>query len=270
MKNHKIAPKSTRTSSSETPDDYSIYLPCDRLRTTDLPFRIADYREEGIFTDEEQSALAEKHGLSADHIKELSLLVGNTLDVENYVTFIRISRSRVQRNLETSFNRGRLRAKPLLDDIDIINQVFAALSLPHFVPMAGDPSEVVHMAGPPEAIWGTGNRDLAISEPRIPITLNVARKVLVPDNHNDEYDGRRRFIVQQCCYVALDAGWRLSFTTDTSLNGDKRTGPLVELIKDVLRLVTDPPQLISGETIVKDLYHAHDSIIANGDHPALR
>lgn len=235
-----------------------------------MPFRIADYREAGIFTDEEQGALAEKHGLSAEHVKELSLLVGNALDAANYAAFIRISRSRVQRRLEKAFNGGRLRAKPLLGDVGVINQVFAALSLPYFVPMPEDSSDAVHMAGPPEAIWGIGNRDLAISGPHIPVTLNVARMVLVPDNRRNEYDSRRRFVVQQCCYVALDAGWPLSFTTDATLAGDQRTGRLVELIKDVLQLVTDPPQRTSGETIVDDLEHARSSIIANGDHPALR
>ena len=259
-----------RASSRETTDDYSIYLPSDWVRKTDMPFRIFDYREEGIFTDEEQGVLAEKHGLSAQHVKELSLLVGNALDVGNYATFIRISRSEVKRNLEKAFNGERLRADPLLDDIGVINQVFAALSLPYFVPMPEDSSDAVHMAGPPEAIWGTGTRDMAISGPHIPVTLNVAHKVLVPDNRNEEYDSRRRFVVQQCCYVALDAGWPLSFTTDASLTRDQRTGRLVELIKDVLRLVTAPPQLISGETIIGDIKIARSSIARNGDHPALR
>ncbi|SDJ44657.1 hypothetical protein SAMN05421850_1332 [Lutimaribacter saemankumensis] len=235
-----------------------------------MPFRIADYREAGIFRDEEQRTLAEKHGLSAEHVNELSLLVGNALDVGSYVTFVRISRSRVQRDLERAFNRERLRADPLLDDIGVLNQVFAALSLPYFVPMPEDSSDAVHMAGPPEAIWGTGTRDLAISGPHIPVTLNVARKVLVPDNRRNEYDSRRRFVVQQCCYVALDAGWQLSFTTDARLTRDQRTGPLVELIKDVLRLVTDPPQLISGETIIGDIKIARTSIARNGDYPALK
>lgn len=267
MQRRRRPTKSTRASSNEAPDDYSIYLPIDRIKTTDLPFRISDYREEGIFTDDEQKALAEKHGLAADLTKELSLLVGNALDCNSYVSFVRISRSRVQRRLDAGLAGKRLITKPMLDDVGSINQVFAALALPHFVHAVGNPPEDIRMAGPPEEIWGTGGRNLAISGPLIPVKLDVARKVLVPDDYRTEADERRRAVVEQCCYVAMDGGWPLSFSTESSLVKRQRTGRLVDLITDVVRLATDPPNTISGETIVSDIELARLRMIGNGDYP---
>ncbi|MBY6199735.1 hypothetical protein KUV65_00020 [Maritalea mobilis] len=263
MRHRRRPTKSTRASSNETPDDYSIYLNIDRIKPTDLPFRIADYREEGIFTDDEQKVLSERHGLAAKHTKELSLLVGNALDCNSDVSFVRISRSRVQRRLERALKGERMRTKPLLDDIDAINRTFASLSLPYFVPTSHDRLGEHQIAEAPEGFSGdrpTGSR--------IPVSLKVARAVLVPDDYRTEADERRRAVVVQCCYVALDAGWPLSFTSDPSLNNTLRTGRLVDLIRDVVRLTTDPSNTISGDTIVSDIEIARLRMIDNGDYPA--
>jgi hypothetical protein len=80
MRNRRRPTKSTRGSSKDTPDDYSIYPNINRIKPTDLPFRIADYREEGFFSVSELKELAERHELTAGLAEELSLLVGNALD----------------------------------------------------------------------------------------------------------------------------------------------------------------------------------------------
>jgi hypothetical protein len=263
MRHRRRPTKSTRGSSKETPDDYSIYLNIDRIKTTDLPFRIADYREEGIFTDDEQKVLAERHGLAAKHIKELSLLVGNALDCNSDVSFVRISRSRVQRRLDHALNGKRMRTKPLLDDIDSINRAFVSLSLPYFVPTSDDRPGGHHIAEAPEGF--SGNRP---TDSRIPVSLKLARAVLVPDDYRTEADERRRTVVVQCCYVALDAGWPLSFSTDPSLVKSQRTGRLVNLIRDVVRLTTDPQITLNGDTIVSDIEVARLRMIDSGDYPA--
>lgn len=253
MQPRKRATKSTRASSEASPGDYSIYLPIDRIKISALPFRIGDYGEAGIFTEAECKKLAVHHGLELVRVVELSVLVGNALDAESYVSFVRISRSRVQERLAATAEGKRLRAKPLLDNIDVINQVFAALSLPYFVPLSEGQADTAPMAGAPEAIWGTVNRNLSLSKPHRPIPFDVASKVLVPDDYRTEADDRRRAVVEQCCYIALDIGWALSFTTDPSLQRCQRTGRLVNLIKDVVQLATDPSLIISGDTIVGDL-----------------
>lgn len=253
MRRRRRPTKSTRASSGVTADDYSIYPSIDWINPTDFPFRIADYREQGIFTDDQLEFLVQQHGLTDDLARELSVLVGNALDINSYVSFVRISRSRVQRRLASALNGKRVRTTPMLDDVGVINQLFAALSLPHFVPVDGDHPGKIRMAGPPHEIWGAGGRSLVIAGPRLPISLEIAQLVLVPDDRRTEADERRRLVVEQCCHIAKDAGWSLSFTTDPTLPKNQRTGRLVELIKDVIRLATDPPMDLSGDTIVSDI-----------------
>lgn len=267
MQRRRRPTKSTRRSSSATLDDYSIYVRVDRLNRTDLPFRIADYHEEGIFTDDQLHFLVERHGLNTDLVSELSVLVGNALDINSYVGFVRVSRSRVQRRLADALKGKRVRSIPMLDDVGMINQVFAALTLPHFVPVAGDPPRKIRMAGPPDEIFGTGGRSLAIEGPPVPISLEIARSVLVPDDRRTETDERRRAVVEQCCYIAQDAGWSISFTTDSTLPRNQRTGRLIELIKDVIRLSTYPSIAPSGDTIVSDIELARDRM--TDDAPSL-
>jgi hypothetical protein len=147
------------------------------IKPTDLPFRIADFREEGIFTDDEQKVLAERHRLAPKRTKELFLLVGNALDCHNDVSFVRTSRYRVQRRRERALNGERMRTKPLLDEIDAINRAFASLSLSYFGPMSDDRPGGNQMAKGPEKF--TGN---APTDSRIPVSLNVVRAVLIPDD----------------------------------------------------------------------------------------
>lgn len=267
MRTRKKPTRSTRASSQDTPNDYSIYLPRDGIRTTNLPFRIADYEEKGIFSKNERRRLAERHRLDAQHVMELSSLVGNALDVDSYVSLVRISRSRVERNIEIARLGGRLRANPMFGEHEIgqINQTFAALSLPYYVPVEGEAPENIHMAGPPEAIWGTGDRDLQIAEPHMPIKVDLALKVLVPDDYRTETDDRRRAVVEQCCRIARDAGWPLTFTTSVNREKDTRTGRLFDLIQDVVRLVTEPQLTVSGHTLIGDLEIARRRIDATDE-----
>lgn len=255
MQTRKKPTRSTRASSREASGDYSIYLPRDRVKAHALPFRIADYDEKGIFSEDVQKAIVQRHGLDAGHVAELSILVGNALDVESYVSFVRISRSRVERRIETARRGGRLRTQPMYgeDDIGLINQAFAALTLPFFVPVEGEPPEQIHMAGSPEAIWGAGDRDLGISGARIPIKLDLALKVLVPDDHRAEADDRRRAVVEQCCHIAREAGWAPSYTTRVDRETVTRTGRLFDFIQDVVWRVTEPQNILSGHTLLADL-----------------
>lgn len=75
-----------------------------------------------------------------------------------------------------------------------------------------------------------------------------------PRDKRETRDERRLKLVESCCYIWLDAGRRLTFTSYFYKAPDqKRTGPLLELIKAVVKLVTLNETTISGETLRRDI-----------------
>ena len=75
-----------------------------------------------------------------------------------------------------------------------------------------------------------------------------------PRDKRETRDERRLKVVESCCYIWLDAGRKLTFTSYFYKTRDqKRTGPLLELIKAVVKLVTVNATTISGETLRRDI-----------------
>lgn len=244
--------ESTRRSSNETPDDYSIYPHREFAARECKQFRIDDYGDSGALNGEQISTLAERHNLPEEHVATLSRLVGYALDVDTDASLVKISRSTVQRRLSDPRTLNR----PITNTLssEEANALFDSLSVPVFVAEGA-------AAGLPSANMSendTGAAPLAID-------LDTARRVLEPDDRRNERDSRRLLVVECCCYVALDAGWSVTYTTgprskrkimapdaETEVSTERR-GPLVRLIQDVVALVTENEVEFSGHTIKADL-----------------
>ncbi len=50
---------------------------------------------DGVFCEQQISGLAERHDLSKEHLRELSRLVGHSLDIDAHANLVKISRSKV-------------------------------------------------------------------------------------------------------------------------------------------------------------------------------
>lgn len=100
---------------------------------------------------------------------------------------------------------------------------------------------------------------------RIALPLEAARNILVADNLGSLSDARRLLVVEQVCYIATDAGWSLTYTSrdeegrwsnqaNRSVGKSTvRTGRLIELLQDVMQIVTGNAQSYSGHTAKSDI-----------------
>lgn len=106
--------------------------------------------------------------------------------------------------------------------------------------------------------------NLALGE-RFALPLEAARNILVADNLGYLSDARRLLVVEQVCYIATDAGWSLTYTSRDEGGGwsdlsnrpvgksTVRTGRLIELLQDVMQIVTGNTQNYSGHTAKSDI-----------------
>lgn len=89
-----------------------------------------------------------------------------------------------------------------------------------------------------------------------------------PHDKRKVQDVRRVAVIESCCYIWLDAGRRLTFTTCSErLNPDQRSGPLITFIQTVIGMVTAPSCKISGETLRRDIEKVKYRFRMRGDLP---
>lgn len=243
--------------SSPLPDnDYSIHPHRDHVTLDAIPFILGDYGDVGAFTEQQISRLTERHDLSKAQLRELSLLVGYSLDSDSHANLISITRSRVQRRLNNS-RTSKHQSDDTLDAKEA-NALFESLGLAVFV------VDDVH-DGMPNASSAPPR-----SEPAGDVTfisLDEARRVLQPDDRRNERDGRRLLVVESCCYVALDAGWPITYTTDSSVEKNQRGGRLIALIKDVIAMVSHNQHIASVHTLKADIELVRSRFMMRGDLP---
>lgn len=199
----------TANKGHETPDPVDqIFMHFDGIKDN-LKFRLADYGDEGALSAEQIQTLAERFDLDLALVKELSVLLGYSLDVDSEVNPVRVKRAAVSK-------RGR-------PDTD------------RFV-LTYD-----HDSGP---------------------------IIVRPRDKRETRDERRLKVVESCCYIWLDAGRKLTFTSYfAETRNQKRTGPLLELIKAVVKLVTVNATTISGETLRRDIELVRRRFKRRGDLP---
>lgn len=283
----------------------SVFLSLHGVKTTDYPFEVKDYAELGIFSSQQKNALAKRHDLAKELVDDLSVLVGNALDDDSEVPRVRISRSKVIKRLQSWANGERLRTRPILMSLDEINVVFDALALPFFVPASdelkqsalkdsevslnGDTDQFLQFVKSAQGTNRFADGKLQISSEheddsaaklatselnskptlasreKFALPLEAARQVLVADNLGSLSDARRLLVVEQVCYIAIDAGWSLTYTSRDEGGGwsdlsnrpvgksTVRTGRLIKLLQDVMQIVTGHAQTYSGHTAKSDI-----------------
>lgn len=75
-----------------------------------------------------------------------------------------------------------------------------------------------------------------------------------PLNKNHVWDKRRQNIIETCCYMWQDAGLKISYSTvSDGSKPDRHAGLLIVFIQEITKLVTEPAQTLSTNTIKKDI-----------------
>lgn len=222
-------------------DDYAIHPHRDNVSAGTPPFKLEDYGDKGALNEEQILTLSKRHGLSVEHVRELSRLVGYSLDVDTRVSLVTISRATVERRLQDRRLGKRNRDMEL--NASEANALFDSFGLNVVV---------AEETGAPRTKLDTSEA----SEARDNVTyvsLDEARRILQPDNRRREVDNRRLHVVESCCYVAQDAGWSLTYTTDNTLTKNQRGGRLIELIKDVIAMASHGARVASVHTLKSDI-----------------
>ena len=220
-------------------EDLAIYQHLDGVTGRPIPFKLKDYGDDGALDTTQCDTLRARYGLTEAQVAELSRLVGYALDKDSHINFIKLSRQTVLRRLFDK-SLGRRQPDEMLD-ASSANVLLASLGLETRLRVE-DPDE------PQGASAGASDGTLQV------ITQRKARRLLQPDDRSKAIDGRRQAIVQCCCYVALDAGWTLTYTTDFKATRDQRGGRLIELIKNVIGMVSHNAQIGSVHTLKADLH----------------
>lgn len=99
------------------------------------------------------------------------------------------------------------------------------------------------------------------------VSLDEAQRILQPDNRIKERDSRRLPVVESCCYVALDAEWPITYTTDFNAERNQRGGRLIDLIKDVIAMVSHNARIASVHTLKNDIERIWRRFEMRGDLP---
>lgn len=224
------------------PDDYAIYPHRDHVTADAIPFKLADYGEDGALTEEQIQTICARHGLSNAQAHELSRLLGYSLDVDTMISHITISRTTVESRLHDRRLAKRNRDRQL--DAAEANALFESFGLKVVV---------AEEAAPTKSDSEHTNTAETQTAGILEVSLDEAQRILQPDDRRKERDNRRIFIVESCCYVALDAGWSLTYTTDSTVEKNQRGGRLINLIQDVIGMVSQNSRIASVHTLKSDI-----------------
>jgi len=181
-------------SQTEEPAD-RVYMHFDGIKET-LPLRLNDYGDDGALREDQIQNLAKDFQLDINLARDLSVLVGYSLDIDSEVSLVRVTREQ----------RGNKRGRQ--------DEQFRKFFI-------------------------EGNGD------EVPVQPRDKRSVS---------DDRRISLIESCCYIWLDAGRKLTFTTRPDKpSSEQREGELIRFIQTVVGMVTKPMSQIPGETLRSDI-----------------
>ena len=226
-------------------------LPSASCDSVSAEWRVKDYEEKGCLSGEQLRELQERFGLTADQVAELSLCVGNALDIESEIGLAKVIKSKAISRANKKLEQAISQAKKLELVAAKVNELLASLD-PDIAPSLEDAKLLV--TAKERALKATqaldGFSGVIEAVQRVP----GAAADLSAHSQNEVIDARRYYLVEQCCYIWAGAERAVSYTTRPDASGGKqRQGPLIDLIKAVAFWMTDPGHELSGETIRKDI-----------------
>lgn len=244
---------------ADTEGDYSIYPHMDGIKCS-MSWKLGSYGERGALSDDMIESLAERFDLPTKLVRELSVLLGNCLnnddDIAINLTEVRRSQAieRGQKHLKTLLReakRGTITAQELRNALGTLSTYFA--STPNDAELLPQMLDKLETAT-------TFTQDINDDIRHIFETPGAAAE-MSPRDKRFSRDKRRQYIVESCCYIWKDAGRPLTYTTySDGRPGGQRQGPLITFIQSVVKMITEPGQILSGETIRVDIDDFRDRL----------
>ncbi len=235
---------------SAEPPDRTVYLHFREYRS-DVSWPIADYEEKGFFTAAQKDELKSRFDLAPELVSNLSLYVGNTLDIDSVTNLTSVSRNKAVKTAVADLRRAARHARKDPRTRKNLEEVLLECD-PMF---AETPDDVALLAA---AHTLARAPDCTLTELLESADAVLARPgsaaILNPADSREIHDGRRYNIVCSCCYIWMDAGRPLTYTTRPDLpSHQRRQGPLFDLIRAVMAKILRNGRHPSDETIRKDI-----------------
>ena len=235
--------------SDELPD-LTVHLHFDDYRGG-IFWPVADYEEKGFFTAEQKDELASRFDFSPELVSNLSLYVGNTLDIDSLMNLTRVSRIKAVDAAKKELRRAvRHAGEDAPRREKLVEALLACDAL--FAKTRADAA----VLGKAQALARTPECSLTdlLEGADAVLARPGSAAILAPADRRKILDGRRDHIVRSCCYVWMDAGRSLTYTTRSDkLSEEQREGPLFDLIRTVIRMILPTGKRPSDETIRKDI-----------------
>lgn len=237
---------------TDTEGDYSIYPHMDGIKSS-MSWKLGCYGERGALSKDMIGSLAEQFDLPTKLVRELSVFLGNCLnnddDIAINLTEVRRSQAieRGQKHLKQLLRKAKqssIGPQELRNALGSLSTYFAA------TPEDGDLLDQVL----DKLETATTLTQDVIDDIRHILVTPGAVAEMSPRDKRFLRDKRRQYIVESCCYIWKDAGRPLTYTTySDGRPGGQRQGPLVNFIQAVVKMITEPGQILSGETIRVDI-----------------
>ncbi|WP_209506700.1 MULTISPECIES: hypothetical protein [unclassified Ruegeria] len=244
---------------ANTKDDYSVYPHMDGIKAS-MSWKLGSYGERGVLTEGMIGNLCEQFDLPAPLVRDLSTMLGHCLnnddDIAINLTEVRRPQAieRGQKHLKQLFRkakRGTITAQELRNALGSLSTYFA--STPEDADLLPQLLKKLETAK-------TLTQDVMDDIRRIIETPGAVAE-MSPRDKRFSRDKRRQYIVESCCYIWKDAGRPLTYTTySDGRPGGQRQGPLVNFIQAAVRIITEPEQILSGETIRVDIDDFRDRL----------
>jgi len=251
------SPLTSQGARSDGPSDQIVYLHFDSYRGG-MSWPVADYEEKGFFTAAQNDDLASRFDLSPELVSNLSLYVGNTLDTDSVMNLTSVSRNKAVKAAYEGLRRANRHARQDARCRGKLAEMLLACDA-LFAETRAD-AALLHEAQSLARIPECGLTDLLEAADAV-LACPGSAAILTPADSRTIYDGRREHIVRSCCYVWMDAGRRLTYTTRADkLSEKQRGGPLFDLIRTVMGMLLPTGKRPSDETIRKDIDRFRDLI----------
>ncbi|MCA0930462.1 hypothetical protein [Ruegeria profundi] len=244
---------------ADTEGDYSVYPHMDGIKCS-MSWKLGSYGERGALSKDMIGSLAEQFDLPTKLVRELSVLLGNCLNNDDDIA---INLTEVRRT--QAIERGQKHLKQLL------RKAKRGSIAPQELRNASGSLSTYFASTPEDAdLLPQLLKKLQTATTSTPDVIDDIRHILVtpgavadisPRDKRFSRDKRRQYIVESCCYIWKDAGRPLTYSTySDGRPGGQRQGPLVNFIQAVVKMITEPGQNLSGETIRVDIDDFRDKL----------
>jgi hypothetical protein len=229
--------------------DFSVFISGDGHRVTDAPWRLQAYDRAGPLTTSQIYVLAKRFGLEIASLAKLSKYLGHVLNPSENVHVIPASPSKAKQAAKSDVAYARRQLKEMRAKLSAMIDRLSSLTFEdHDDESPHSPQYAKMLIDLQDSLESVTQAEATLQSLDGPTSGLVKWE---PLDRRELHDRRRNEVLAAIFQFWVDAGRKISFTTDPLTS--KRGGELVSFAQAVCACLTDPPTEITAETIVKQI-----------------